>query len=126
MATRRIRAKVESVDHYAAATSYLELLVSPAEARRIVARLHRANTIHKKAKDLLRASGLDLLPRNNSSLGRHMKEIRAGAAIAPLLLVRGRLGASVRLTIAEGYHHLCAAYYIDEDTEIPCRIVSSD
>jgi hypothetical protein len=29
----------------------------------------------------------------------------------------------VPLHIADGYHRVCASYYLDEDTDIPCRIV---
>jgi len=25
--------------------------------------------------------------------------------------------------IADGYHRVCASYHLDEDTEIPCRLV---
>jgi hypothetical protein len=37
--------------------------------------------------------------------------------------VRGRLDAHVPLTVADGYHRICASYHIDEDADIPCRIV---
>jgi len=43
---------------------------------------------------------------------------------SPVLLVRGRLGATeVPLTIADGYHRICASYHLNEDADIPCRIV---
>jgi hypothetical protein len=28
----------------------------------------------------------------------------------------------VALTIADGYHRICASYHLDEDADIPCRI----
>jgi hypothetical protein len=28
--------------------------------------------------------------------------------------------------IADGYHRICASYHVDENTEIPCRIVAWD
>jgi hypothetical protein len=41
-----------------------------------------------------------------------------------VLLVRGRLGAAeVPLTVADGYHRICASYHLNEDADIPCRIV---
>jgi hypothetical protein len=39
-----------------------------------------------------------------------------------VLLVRGRLGAGVPLTVADGYHRICASYHLDENAPIPCRI----
>jgi hypothetical protein len=41
-----------------------------------------------------------------------------------MLLVRGNLATSTDLTIADGYHRVCAAYCEDEDVEVPCQIVS--
>jgi hypothetical protein len=26
--------------------------------------------------------------------------------------------------VADGYHRICASYHLDEDTEIPCRMVA--
>jgi hypothetical protein len=43
--------------------------------------------------------------------------------LSPVLLVRGRLDAHVPLTVADGYHRICASYHLDEDADIPCRIV---
>jgi hypothetical protein len=31
----------------------------------------------------------------------------------------------VALTIADGYHRICASYLIDENADIPCRIVDA-
>jgi len=39
-----------------------------------------------------------------------------------VLLVRGELASEVPLTIADGYHRICASHHLDEDAPIPCRI----
>ena len=39
--------------------------------------------------------------------------------LSPILLVR----SENKLIIADGYHRLCAIYYLSEDLEVPCRIV---
>jgi hypothetical protein len=39
------------------------------------------------------------------------------------LLVRGSLASGLPLTVADGYHRICASHYLDEDAEIPYRIV---
>ena len=30
---------------------------------------------------------------------------------------------STALTIADGYHRICASYHLDENEDIPCRMV---
>ena len=40
-----------------------------------------------------------------------------------MLLVRGGIERGVPTTIADGYHRVCASYYIADDTGIPARIV---
>ena len=37
-------------------------------------------------------------------------------------MVRGRLRDDVPLTVADGYHRICASHHLDEDADIPCRI----
>jgi hypothetical protein len=27
------------------------------------------------------------------------------------------------MRVADGYHRICASYYLDENTDIPCRLV---
>ncbi len=54
-----------------------------------------------------------------------LKKVKGGDHLSPVLLVRGRLGAGVPLTVADGYHRICAGYHLDEDADIPCRIVDA-
>ena len=112
-------------DHdYPAAEDYLSLCMPAAPAKKVVARLRAASIAHRKAKDLLRASRLPVLPPDNFHVAKDLKKVRAGKKLSPVLLVRGRLGpAEVPLTIADGYHRICASYHLDEDADIPCRIV---
>ena len=49
--------------------------------------------------------------------------MKRGEPLAPVLLVRGGLEACRPLTIADGYHRVCASYHIDEDVVIPARMV---
>lgn len=108
---------------FPAAADYLELLLPGEVVTRIVAALKKAETVQKKAKDLSRASRLPLLPADNSHVAQDLKKVKKGARLSPVLLVRGQLGSNVALTIADGYHRICASYLIDEDADIPCRIV---
>jgi len=108
---------------FPAAADYLELLLPPREVQRLVTALKRARTVVKKAKDLSRASGLPLLGIDNTHVAKDLDKVKKGQLLSPVLLVRGRLGNGVPLTVADGYHRICVSYHLDEDAEIPCRIV---
>ena len=108
---------------YPAAADYLALLATAAQVSEIVAALKQAPVVHKKAKDLLRASQLALLPEDNPHVGRDLKKIKKGQRLSPILAVRGELNTGVAMQIADGYHRVCASYYTDENTDIPVRIV---
>jgi len=109
---------------YPAALDYLTLVLEAAAARKLVARLRTAPTMRKKAKDLLRASRLPLLPRDNVHVASDLKKIKKGNALPPVLLVRGDAGRDLPLLVADGYHRICASWYRDENIPIACRIVS--
>jgi hypothetical protein len=119
--------KEEPDDHdYPAAAAYLSLLLPDDEVARLTEALRVAGIVHQKAKDILRASGLRLLPADNPHVASDLAKIRRGRALSPILLVRGDLRRDVRLQIADGYHRVCASYHVDENTDIPCRVVASD
>lgn len=69
------------------------------------------------AKDILRASGLPLLPVDNFHVAGDLDKIRADKPMSPVLLVAGHHG--LPLVIADGYHRVCAAYHHDENAMIP-------
>jgi hypothetical protein len=115
--------KNEPDEHdYPAAADYLSLLLPPAAAAELCHRLRAASVVHRKAKDLLRAGGLPVLGPDNVHVARDLDKVRKGRALSPVLLVRGDLAAGVALTIADGYHRVCASHDLDEDADIPCRI----
>src|SRR5216684_1921199 len=81
---------------FQSAEDYLSLIMPPkraAEYRRKLAAA-RDDITHRKAKDILRASQLAL----------------RGDDDHPLI-------------VADGYHRVCASYWIDENTDIPCILV---
>jgi hypothetical protein len=108
---------------YPAAADYLALLAPAEQIAEIVAALKHAPVVHKKAKDLLRASQLALLPKDNVHVQRDLTKIKKGKRLSPILVVRGNLDNGVAMQIADGYHRVCASYYTDENTDIPVRIV---
>jgi len=104
---------------YPAAQSYLSLLMDPVEAQRLVHGLQTSTALeHYKAKDILRASALALLPEDNVHVASDLAKVKSGKPLSPVLLVRGQ-----PLTIADGYHRVCASYHLAENADIPCRIV---
>jgi hypothetical protein len=107
---------------YPAAADYLTLLLDPAAAGAVVAALEQAPLVHRKAKDLLRASGLALLPADNPHVARDLAKVEDGKKLSPVLLVRGDLLRGTPLVVADGYHRICASYHLDENADIPCRI----
>jgi hypothetical protein len=107
---------------YPAAADYLALIAADAQINEIVAALKTAPIVHKKAKDLLRASQLALLPVDNPHVASDLKKIKKGTPLSPILAVRGDLNTGVALQIADGYHRVCASYHTDENTDIPVRI----
>ncbi len=93
-------AEKPDADDYPAAEHYLSLLMRVARAKRLV------------------------LPPENLHVARDIKKVNAGKPLSPVLLVRGQIGATeVPLTVADGYHRICASYHLDENADIPCRIV---
>jgi hypothetical protein len=116
--------KDEPDEHdFPAAGDYLDLLLPPRLSQAAVHGLRHAPTVHRMAKDILRASGLAGLPPDNPHVARDLAKVRRGERLSPVLLVRGELGRAVPLTVADGYHRICASYHLDEDARVPCRIV---
>jgi hypothetical protein len=89
----------------------------------LTALLTHAPTVEHRAKDILRAARLQLLPADDPEVARDLKHVSKGKPLSPILLVRGELSLDRPLQIADGYHRLCASYHLSQDTEIPCRLV---
>lgn len=105
-----------------AALEYLSLLYSDAQAARLQRDLIRAMTVTRDAKDLLRASGLPLLSREEPHVDADLRRIQKGKPLAPVLLVRGDMTRYLPLIVADGYHRICAICYFDENAPVPCRL----
>jgi len=116
--------KDEPDEHdFPAATDYLTLVVSEQTAAALVDGLKGVEKVDRKAKDLLRASRLTLLPRVNPHVAADLKKVSGGERLSPVLLVRGQAKKGLPLLVADGYHRICASYHLDEDADIPCRLV---
>ncbi len=109
---------------YAAARSYLSLNLDPKIVDQVTERLEHTKCVSFKAKDILRASNVPLLPRDNVDVAKQLERIAAGEPLSPCLIVRGRLDKGWLAQIADGYHRVCASNYVDEDADIPVQIIS--
>jgi hypothetical protein len=109
---------------YPAAGSYLNLLALHPAADILTTLLAQEPTVHQFAKDILRASALPLLPPTDPQVVKDLAKMRNGTPWSPILLIRGDLTTGRPLTIADGYHRVCASYHLGEDTPIPCRIAT--
>lgn len=118
-----VRQETPEGHDYPAAASYLSLVAGEATVTATVAAFEHAESAHFKAKDILRASGLALLPTDNPHVTSDLKKIADGKALSPVLLVRGDAASGRAAIIADGYHRVCASYHTDENTDVPVRIV---
>jgi hypothetical protein len=110
-------------DHdYQAAADYLSMVAESGAVAKTVAALRTAKPVYRKAKDILRAARLTLLPASNAHVATDLQKIGNGKKLSPILLVRG--DATRALEIADGYHRVCASYITEENTDIPCHLVS--
>jgi len=74
---------------YPAARSYLSLLVDPSETKKTAKALaDDPNAVRFKAKDILRAAGLPLLPLDDPEVAKDLAKVTAGTKLSPVLLVR--------------------------------------
>lgn len=107
---------------YAAAHSYLSLLVPEPALDGLVSSLAQAKQGSWRAKDILRAADLPLLTKRDSTeVAEKLGHIKDGIALSPILLVV--LREAIVLQIADGYHRTCSAYLTDEDTLVPGRLL---
>jgi hypothetical protein len=107
---------------YAAARSYLSLLVPGGDLEPLITALRSAPPGRWRAKDILRATQLPLLSAKRSEeVAEKLGRVRAKQPLSPILIVV--LRPDVVAQIADGYHRTCAAYLAHEDTLVPGRIL---
>jgi len=105
---------------YAAAKSYLSLLVGGPGAGKLAKALRKEKQNRPyAAKDILRASGLALLGPDDPEVAADLDKVKGGKKLSPILLVMGQ-----PLWVADGYHRVCATYHLGEKYEVPCRVVA--
>jgi hypothetical protein len=121
--TIKWRSKPQKHD-YAAAASYLSLVLGQQAAANAARELESAEMSKFFAKDIFRASMLSLLGVSNSHVERDRAKINLDEKLSPILLFRDKRNGKV--IVADGYHRLCAVYAFDENAMIPCKIAGPD
>jgi len=115
--------KTLAADDLKSARRYLALLFTERDADRLAKTFRRAPCIGYPAKDLLRASQTHLLEKNAPEVAHNLKKIKKGKKLSPVLLVRGDGSVGATLTIADGYHRICASWHWDEKCPVACYLV---
>ena len=110
------------VEDFEGATKFFSLLTSEPNAKALVKSLRNAKVVELAAKDLLRAANLPLLPDSDSQVDADLKRIDKGKPLPPVLLIRGDFSRGLPLTVADGYHRICAVCYFDESAPVACQI----
>lgn len=114
-----------SLDHSAEAQHFLGLTMGKKRAAKLVTKLATSDVKTYKAKDILRASGLELLPPTDPHVSAFTDLINAGGSLPPVLLVKGSTKHGTPLTIADGYHRTVASFYADPHADITAQIASA-
>lgn len=114
-----------SLDHATEAQRFLSLTMGKKHAAKLVTKLTLAPVTTYKAKDILRASGLDVLPASDPHVAAFTNIINAGGSLPPVLLVRGSTEHGRPMTIADGYHRTVASFYADPHADVTAQVASA-
>ncbi len=66
---------------------------------------------------------MELLASDDPEVADKLKRLKKGQPLSPILAIRGRVAAGMPLIIADGYHRVCAAYLVDQEADITCRLI---
>jgi disulfide oxidoreductase YuzD len=110
-------------DDYSAAAHYLSLLDIQKNIDKAVAEMRSATITEFKAADLLRAAQLTVPKADDRPTREQIKKIKNGEAVSPVLLMRA--SALKKVIIADGFHRVCAAYRIDPDVVLHCKLAGT-
>lgn len=105
---------------YAAAYSYLSMLLDEDRAARTVNELKKTTVRWRRANDILRGFSREPLGMTDPGVRKNMDKFFNGKKLSPVLLVSFPVGGD----IADGYHRVSWAYQVSPYTMVPFRMVS--
>ena len=108
---------------YEAAGHYLALVDVQKNIDQALADLKAGAIVEYKATDLLRAAQLIVPKADDRPTREQIKKIRRGDPVSPVLLVR--VPTLKKVIIADGFHRICAAYRIDPDVVLHCKLAGA-
>jgi hypothetical protein len=106
-------------EDYRSAANFLSLYTDVKTANRLVQNLKDAKPTQRTAMDVLRASGLKILDKDDPRVELHLDEIDDGVPFPPVLLVANH----PHLIIAAGYHRACATFHRKVEGVVRCHVV---
>jgi hypothetical protein len=107
--------------NYSDAFSFLGLIYDGNKIVEFMKMFKSASISEFKARDIIRAANITDITNTNLLIEEDRKKIKKEVALSPVLLLRDSVNA--RVIIAEGYYRIAAAYSIDENAVIPCKII---
>ena len=110
-------------DDYEAAGHYLALVDNQKNIDKTLADLKAGTIVEYKATDLLRAAQLIVPKADHRPTREQIKKIKHGEPVSPVLLVR--VPALRKVIVADGFHRICAAYRIDPDVVLHCKLAGA-
>ena len=108
---------------YEAAGHYLTLVDVQKNIDKALADLKAGTIVEYKATDLLRAAQLVVPKADDRPTREQIKKIKRGEPVSPVLLVR--VPALKKVIVADGFHRICAAYRIDPDVVLHCKLAGA-
>ena len=108
---------------YEAAGHYLSLVDVQKNIDKALADLKAGAIVEYKATDLLRAAQLAVPKADDRPTREQIKKIKRGEPVSPVLLVR--VPALKKVIVADGFHRICAAYRIDPDVVLHCKLAGT-
>ena len=108
---------------YPAAHDYLTLVIPEAQVNELVKGLMNAPLTTRKAKDLLRAAAYRFFLTPTYMWPTTSQRSTRASSFRPCSWCEARRPGAPPLLVADGYHRICASYHLDEDADIPCRLV---
>jgi len=103
--------------NYDSARALLEPMVGAATAATLAAQLEAAPVVYRQAADIVRSSCITLIPPDDPQVAHFIGKIKRKKMPQPILLVEWR-----PLIIADGHHRTAAAFYVDPETFLACKV----
>lgn len=107
---------------YVGARAYLGLIMPDVYADKAIALLKKAPVQQFRATDLARGGRLGLVDKKDPGVQKAMDEMQSGEPTSPVLIVQGMADTESNMAIADGFHRIHAAYYIDPDMLVSAKV----